>query len=149
MYTGVTCLGIAGALSEMQVLTGKHGLGGHIVGIHPLPATGQRTAVENHLQTEVIGIGENILVELHHGLFVTAEEVHLDTEDAVLLHPGHLLTTRTALVHLVLRTLRSIVPGAIGVVPQEQSHATLLAIACQLLHLLIAYLRVPEGIDKH
>ena len=103
MDTAVACLGIAGALSEVQVLRGQHSLRGYIVGVHALPASGEGTAVEDALQAEVVGIAEDILVELHRRLFVTSEEVDLDAEDACLLHPGHLLTTNTGTVHLAQR----------------------------------------------
>ena len=149
MDTGIEGLGITGALSEVQVLGCQHRLGCHEVRIHPLPPSGQRTTMEDHLDTEVVGVGKDIFVELHHLLLVPAEEVHLDAQDAVLLHPRHLLPAWTALVHLVLRTLRGIVPRAVRVIPQEQSYALLLAVAGQLLHLLITDLRIPEGIHEH
>ena len=105
--------------------------------------------MEDHLDAEVVGVCEDVLIELHHLLLVATEEVYLDAQDAVLLHPRHLLTTGTRLVHLPARTLRSVVPRTVGVIPQEQSHAFLLAIPCQFLHLLVADLRVPEGIHEH
>ena len=35
--------------------------------------------MEDHLDTEIIGISQDILIELHHLLLVASEEVHLDT----------------------------------------------------------------------
>ena len=105
--------------------------------------------MEDHLQSEVVGIGEDILIELHHRLLVTAEEVHLDTQDAILLHPGHLLTAGTRLVHLTTRSLWGIVPVTVRVIPEEQAHALLPTVTGQFFHLLIANLRVPEGIHEH
>ena len=78
MQAGIKRLSITSTLSEVEVLRSQHSLGSHEVRIHPLPATGQRTAVEDHLNAEVIGVGKNILIELHHLLLVAAEEVHLD-----------------------------------------------------------------------
>ena len=149
MQTGIKRLRIAGTLSEVQVLRCQHRLGSHEVRIHPLPAPGQRTAVEDHLDAEVIGVGQDILIQLHHLLLVAAEEVHLDAQDAVLLHPCHLLPSRSRLIHLAARSLRGIVPRAVRVIPQEQAYALLPSIPCQLLHLLITDLRIPERIHEH
>ena len=122
MNAAIEGLGITGTLSEVQVLGGQHSLGGYVVGIHALPAAGQRTSVEDDLYAEIVGIGQDILIELHHGLLVASEEVDLDAQDAVLLHPRHLLATCCRLVHLASRTLRSIVPVAIAVIPQEEAY---------------------------
>ena len=149
MQTGIKRLRITGTLSEVQVLRCQHRLGSHEVRIHPLPAPGQRTAVEDHLDAEVIGVGQDILIQLHHLLLVAAEEVHLDAQDAVLLHPCHLLPSRSRLIHLAARSLRGIVPRAVRVIPQEQAYALLPSIPCQLLHLLITDLRIPERIHEH
>lgn len=83
--------------------------------------------MEDAKQAKVVGIAENILIELHHGLLVATKEVDLDASDAVLLHPFHLLATDTAVVHLTDRSLRSIVPSTIGIVPQEEGHPFVLA----------------------
>ena len=149
MQTGIKRLRIAGTLSEVQVLRCQHRLGSHEVRIHPLPAPGQRTAVEDHLDAEVIGVGQDILIQLHHLLLVAAEEVHLDAQDAVLLHPCHLLPSRSRLIHLAARSLRGIVPRAVRIIPQEQAYALLPSVSGQFLHLLIADLRIPESIHEH
>ena len=59
--------------------------------------------MEDTLDAKVVGIGQDVLIELHHLLLVATEEVDLDAQDAVLLHPGHLLTTGRRTVHLVER----------------------------------------------
>ena len=97
----------------MEVLAGQHSLGGYIVGIHALPTTRQCTAMEDDLQAEIVGIAENILVELHHHLLVASEEIHLDAQDTILLHPFHLLAAQAAVVHNSLRGLGGIVPFAV------------------------------------
>ena len=106
----ILSLSIARTLSEVQVLRSQYSLRSHIVRIHALPTTRQRATMEDDLQTEVVGIGEDILVELHHGLLVATEEVDLDAQDAIFLHPCHLLATGSRLIHLALRRLGSIVP---------------------------------------
>ena len=140
---GIAGLSITSTLSEMQVLAGQHGLTGCIVGIHALPASWQGTTVEDHQQPEVIGINQDILIQLHHLLFVATEEIHLDTTDASTLHPCHLLTAHQMVVHLTDRTLWSIVPGTVGVIPKEQSYATFLSVAGQFLYTIIADLLIP------
>ena len=57
--------------------------------------------MEDDLNTKLIGIGQDILIDLHHSLLVATEEVNLDTQDAILLHPFHLLATGSRTVHLV------------------------------------------------
>ena len=146
---GIGGLGIAGALPEVQVLRGKHSLRGYVVGVHSFPTARQGATVEDTLNTELIGIGEDVLVELHHLLLVASEEVYLDAENAVLLHPRHLLAACAALVHLAYRCLRSVVPRAVAVVPEEDSYALLTSVACQLSRLFIAYLCIPEGVDEY
>ena len=105
--------------------------------------------MEDALQAEVVGIAKDVLVELHHRLLVATKEVDLDAEDARLLHPCHLLTTCTGAVHLTDGRLGGIVPGAVGVVPEEDADTLLTAVLGQLLHLLVADLHIPEGIDEH
>ena len=84
--------------------------------------------MEDHLQTVTVAVGEDVLIEFHHLLLVTAEEVHLDTGHADLLHPCHLTLTGDRSAHAVVRSLRGIVPGAVGVVPQQQAHTLALGI---------------------
>ena len=96
----ITRLSIAGPLSEVQVLTGQHSLTGCVVGIHTLPSSGKRTTMEDDQQSEVVGIYQNILIQLHHLLLVTTEEVDLDTTDPGFLHPCHLLSAHQVVVHL-------------------------------------------------
>ena len=105
--------------------------------------------MEDDQQTGIVGIAENLLVELHHRLLVATEEIDLDTQNACVVHPFHLLLATCSVVHDTFRRLRSIVPRAIGIVPQIESHALRLSIACQLSDTLIAYLLVPKGINEH
>ena len=79
--------------------------------------------MEDTLDTKLVGVGQDILVELHHSLFVATEEINLDTQDSILLHPSHLLTSSRRTVHLVQGRLRGIIPRAVRVVPQEEAHA--------------------------
>ena len=148
MDAGIEGLSIAGTLSEVQILGSENGLRGYVVRIHPLPTSRQCTAMENALDAIVVGIGEDIFVELHHLLLVATEEVDLDSQNAVLLHPSHLLAACTTLVHLVAWALRGIVPRTVGIVPEEQPYTLAAGITRQFLHLLITYLCVPKRIDQ-
>ena len=69
--------------------------------------------MEDDLQAEIVGIAQNILIELHHHLLVASEEIHLDAQDAIFLHPFHLLAAQSAVVHNALRCLGGIVPFAV------------------------------------
>ena len=64
---GTTVLGlcVTGTLSEMEVLRSQYSLGSYKVRIHTLPTTRQGASVEDDLQTKVVGIGQDVLVELH------------------------------------------------------------------------------------
>ena len=73
--------------------------------------------MEHHLQTIAVGIGQDVFVELHRLLFVTAQEVDLDAGYALLLQPRHLAVAGQRGVHAVARGLRGIVGIAVRVVP--------------------------------
>ena len=49
--------------------------------------------MEDDKQTEIVGVGEDIFIELHHRLLVASEEIHFDTTNTDALHPCHLGTT--------------------------------------------------------
>ena len=102
---------------EEHVLGGQHSLGGHIVGVHALPATGDGAAMEHYLQTIAVGIAEDVLIEGHRLLFVTSEEVDLDAFDANGLHPFHLPFAGYGCVHAVARSLGGIVPVTVAIIP--------------------------------
>ena len=123
VQAGVKGLRIVPDLREMQVFARQDRLGRGEVRVHPFPAPGQRAAMEDHHQAEVVGIGQDILVELHRLLLVRAEEVHLDAPDTDALHPLHLPPAGNAPVHDVPRPLRRIVPVAVGVVPEAELDA--------------------------
>ena len=55
--------------------------------------------MEDTHDAEVVGIGEDVFIELHHRLLVATEEIDLDTKHTNLLHPLHLLTTLIGVVH--------------------------------------------------
>src|SRR5574344_750668 len=99
MDTGVYGLFVAEILREMEILTRQHSLARNVVGIHTLPSSRYGTSVEYHLQSVVIGIAKNTFVVLHHNLFVTSKEIDLDTFDAGLLHPFHLLAALDGVAH--------------------------------------------------
>ena len=61
----------------------------------------------------IIGIGENLLIEAHHLLLVTAEEVDLYAANAVVVHPLHLTATGDCVIHDATRSLRSVIPVAV------------------------------------
>ena len=73
--------------------------------------------MEHHLKTIAVGIAKDILVEAHRLLFVTSEEIDLDTLDADALQPFHLTLTGNGRVHAVARGLWGIVPEAVAVIP--------------------------------
>ena len=79
--------------------------------------------MEDDHDTIIIGIGEDIFIKLHHRLFVATKEINLDTKNAIFLHPFHLLTALIGIVHNALGRLGRIVPTAITIVPQIETHA--------------------------
>ena len=85
MKSGIESFDVAVALVEYEVFARAHSLRRDIVRIHALPAAGHSAAVENHGYAIVVGIGENLLVELHCLLLVAGEEIDLDTLNAMIL----------------------------------------------------------------
>ena len=149
VYACVKRFGIAGALSEMKVLGCEDSLGCGVVGIHAFPSAWEGAAVEDDEQSEVVGIGENVLIELHHGLFVASEEIDLDAPYAVVVHPFHLLAADACVVHLADGCLWCVVPCAVAVVPEEEAHALGASVAGEFGDAVITDLSVPESVDEH
>ena len=102
--------------------------------------------MEDDLQPKVIGIGEDILIELHRVLFVAGKEVHLDTLDTNLLQPSHLLASHAGVVHALFGCLGCVVLISVAVVPQQQAHALALCIAAQFLYPFVADVLVPASV---
>ena len=111
------CLLYGMMLVEEGVLGCKHSLARHVVGIHPFPSAGQCATMENHLNAEVVGIREDVLVELHGVLLVAGKEIHLDALHTDTLQPSHLLAAGEGGVHALLGSLRSVAPCAVAVIP--------------------------------
>ena len=149
MDAGVLCLGITHALREMKVLAGKHCLGSSKGWIHAFPTAWQGAAMEDDEKPIVVGVGENVFVELHHRLLVATEEVYLYATNAYALHPCHLLTTHMRLVHQVAWALRSVVPCSVAVIPEIQRHTLRLAVACQFGYFFATYLSVPKSVYQY
>ena len=135
-------------VGEIYVLAGECSLGAYIVGIHALPAAGQRATVENALDAVVVGIAEDIFIESHRLLLVATEEVDLDSFNPDTLHPRHVLLAFDGVIHHASRSLWSIILGAVAVVPQHELHILRLGICSEFLDAVVADLRVPEGIDE-
>ena len=149
MHTKLEAFLLSVVFAEEHILRGKACLRGYKVRIHALPTAGKGTAVEHHLQTIAVGVGQNVFVELYHRLLVAAKEVDLNTCNANLLHPGHLAVACQRGAHTVAWSLRSIVPIAVRVVPQQQAHTFLLGITAQFGNAVTSDLCIPKGIDEH
>ena len=134
---------------EEDVLTGQRSLGSDIVGIHPFPTTWDGATVEDDGEVVVFGVAEDVLVELHRLLFVTAEEVYLDAGDSDALHPCHLMLAGDGVVHDAAWSLRCIVPIAIAVVPQHETDTFLLGVGGKLLDTLVSDVLVPPVVHQH
>ena len=76
-----------------EVFRCENGFAAHVVGVHALPAPGKGAAVEDNIDSVVCGIAENVFVEAHCFLLVTAEEIDLDALHAVVFQPLHLFFT--------------------------------------------------------
>ena len=135
-------------IREIYVLRSQGCLTRNIVRIHALPATWHGATMEDHLQAIIVGIAEDILIELHRLLLVATEEIHLDTYHANLLHPRHLLLAGDGIVHNLTRSLRSIILETIRIVPEHQAYLLALGILTQLFDALSAYLLVPPAIHQ-
>ena len=90
MQAGIISLHIIEVLVEYQVFRSQYSLTAHIVRIHAFPAAWDGTAMEDYHQAVFVGISQNIFIQAHHLLLVTAEEVHLQALHAALLQPFHL-----------------------------------------------------------
>ena len=106
-------------LLEEYILRSKHSLTRYIIREHAFPTTWQSTSMEDNLQTIIVGIAKDILVQLHNMLLVATEEVNLYAFDAYRLHPPHLLFTCNYRVHTVAWSLRSLISRTVAVVPQH------------------------------
>ena len=148
MEAGMARFHIAETLTEIEVLGGKDSLGTAVVGIHLLPTARQGATVEDDLNTVVVGIGENAFVEAHGLLFVTTEEIDLNTSHTTVAQPFHLLLADNGIVHALAGILRGIVPTAVRVVPHPGTDALLLAIGKEFLHALATDMLVPAAIDE-
>ena len=76
--------------------------------------------MEDYLYAVVVGVAQDVLIELHCLLLVSAEEIHLDTLHADALHPGHCFLALYGVAHDTARTLGSVIRMAVGVIPQQQ-----------------------------
>ena len=105
---------------KVDILRGENGFRSHVVGVHSFPATGYRAAMKDNLQAIAVGIKKDVLIKAYGLLLVASEEVYLDSLHANLFQPRHLSVAADAVVHAVARSLRSVVPGSVGVVPQQE-----------------------------
>ena len=104
--------------------------------------------MEDDQQSHRSGIGEDAFIKPHHVLLVAAEKVHLDTADADTLHPCH-LGKAASFTSMHEGRLGSIVPYTVGVVPQINAYALLLAVGGKFSHFFAANPFVPPGINQH
>ena len=102
-HRAVECLAVGKALTEDEVLRCRDRFARHVVRVHPLPAARQGCPMEVQHQPKGVGVSENVLVELHGGLLVAAEEVHFETLHANGLEPGHLTLSGRRGVHAMQR----------------------------------------------
>ncbi len=112
MERGAERFDVAVVLVKYEVFRCEYGLAAHIIGIHPLPAAGQRAAVEYHVDAIVGGIAEYIFIQAHGLLLVAAEEVYFNCFDANVFKPLHLLFSYYRSVHKAGRSLYYVVPVA-------------------------------------
>ena len=135
-------------LGEEKVFGSQRRLAGHIIGIHALPSARYGASMEDDLQAIAVGIGQDVLVEPHGLLLVAPEEVYLDARHADALEPFHLPLAGIRRREAVARSLRRVVPIAVGVVPQHEAYALALRITGELGHALAAYVAVPPVVDE-
>lgn len=85
-----------------------------------------RRLLREQLQREqsiLVGISQNIFIQLHGMLFVATKEINLYAPNPNTLHPFHLFASRNGIVHKATRRLRSIIPIAIRIIPQIKSYS--------------------------
>ena len=104
--------------------------------------------MEDDLQAVAVGIGENVLVELHRLLLVSSKEVDLDTFDTDALHPLHLTFTGNGCVHAVSWALWGIIPETVGVIPEHEVNTLGLGILGEFYDAVTTNLCVPEVIHE-
>ena len=148
MQTGVVSLHIIEVLVEYQVFRSKYRLTAHIVGIHAFPAARNRTAMEDYHQAVFISIGQDVFVQAHHLLLVTAEEIYLQALHAALLQPFHLFLAGYRVAHALLGILGCIVPVTVGVVPHKHIHVLLVCILEQLFHTVASDVLFPTSVNQ-
>ena len=104
--------------------------------------------MEDGKQAIIVSITENSLVKPHCLLFVTTEEVDLDTFYADLLHPAHIPFAGNRIAHHIDRTLHYIVPPSARAVPQEYIHILRSGIADKFFSSVITKILIPSGIHE-
>ena len=149
MHGHLEALHLGVVLREVDVLAGQRSLGSDIVGKHPFPTTWDGATVEDDGEMVVFGVAEDVLVELHRLLFVTAEEVDLDAGDADALHPCHLVLAGDRVVHDTTWRLWSVVPVAVAVVPQHETDAFLFGVGGKFFDALASDVLVPPVVHQY
>ena len=148
MQTGVISLHIIKMLVEYQVFRSQYCLTAHIVGIHAFPAARDGTAMEDYHQAVFVGISQNIFIQAHHLLLVTAEEVHLQALHTALLQPFHLFLAGYRIAHTLLGILRCIVPVTVGIIPHKYIHVLLVSVLEQLFHTVATDVLFPASVNQ-
>ena len=135
-------------LIEHHIFRSQHCFTAHIIRIHTLPSARQRTTVENHHQPVIVRITQNIFIQPHCLLLVTAEEINLDSLHTETLQPFHFTFTDDCIIHPVHRSLFDVIPIAGRTVPQEQLNTFTACILNQRLHTLMPDSGIPPVIDQ-
>ena len=148
MQAGIISLHVIEVLIKYQVLRSQYRLTAHIVRIHAFPAAWDGTAMEDYHQAVFVGISQNIFIQAHHLLLVTAEEVYLQALHTALLQPFHLFLAGYRIAHALLGILRCIVPVTVGVVPHKHIHVLLMCILEQLFHAVTSDVLFPASVNQ-
>ena len=148
MQAGIISLHVIEVLVEYQVLRSKYRLTTHIVRIHAFPTARDGTAMEDYHQAVFVGIGQDVFVQAHHLLLVTAKEIHLQSLHTALLQPFHLFLAGYRVAHALLGILRSVVPVTVGVVPHEYIHVLLVSVLEQLFHAVATDVLFPASVNQ-
>ena len=149
MQGGIKSLIITAALREMKIFTSQYSLTRCEVRIHTFPATRQSTSMKNNQKAVLVCIRQDILIQLHSHLLVTSEKVNFYSTNTNALHPFHLLTSGYRIIHNTSRSLRSIIPIPIRIIPQIKSYPFVLPIFSQFFNFITPYLLIPQSIHQH
>ena len=110
MQTSIESLFIAEVLVEYHILGCQYGFTTYIIRIHTFPSARDCTTVEDHHQAVIVGITQDIFIQVYRFLLVATKEIDFNAFYSETLQPFHLAFADNGVVHVINRPLLNIIP---------------------------------------